>query len=81
MGHQRVVGRPAPRAASFQQGGLEPAAMLVRAFEIDVRRPGCVFTHLAVGGAQGEGVGRARIEPDIEDVVDLLVVVGVAARP
>ena len=37
--------------------------MLVRAFEIDVGRP---FQVRAV--FQREGVGRARVEPDVEDV-------------
>jgi hypothetical protein len=42
--------------------------MLVGAFQIEVGRPA------AVGAAlQGEGVGRAGIEPDVEDVLDLLV--------
>ena len=40
--------------------------MLVGAFEIDVRRPFQVRTVL-----QREGVGRARVEPDIEDIHDL----------
>ena len=46
---------------------MEPAAMLVGAFEIDVGRPFQVGAVL-----QREGVGRARIEPDVENVGDLL---------
>ena len=45
---------------------MEPAAMLVGAFEIDVGRPFQVGPVL-----QREGVGRAGIEPDVEDVLDL----------
>ena len=70
--HHRLVGRAAARAAGFQQRGMEPAAMLVRAFEIDVGRPGEV---LVLARLQAEGVGRAGIEPDIDDVLDLLELV------
>ena len=42
--------------------------MLVGALEIEVGRPLRVRAAL-----QGEGVGRAGIEPDVEDVLDLLV--------
>ena len=35
MGEDGVVGRAAAGAAALQQGGLEPAAVLVGAFEID----------------------------------------------
>ena len=72
VGQHGVVGRAAARAAALQQRGMEPAAMLVRAFEIEVGRP------LQVGIAlQHEGVRRAGVEPDVEDVRDLLVVVGI----
>jgi hypothetical protein len=37
MGDDGVIGRAAARAAAFQQRGMEPAAMLVGAFEIDGR--------------------------------------------
>ena len=80
----RVVGRAAARAAAFQQRGMEPAAMLVGAFEIEDGRPFQVRPLL-----QHEGMRGAGIEPDVEDVVDLLPfgrVVGIAeeallARP
>ena len=81
---QHDVERRAPsRAAAFQQGGLEPASMLVRAFEIhhlvgtavdgrpDSRKPGKMDRIL-----QHEGVGRAGIEPDFDQIVDLLIVLG-----
>ncbi len=63
----RVIGRAAARAAAFEKRGMEPAAMLVGAFEIKRSRPFQVRPLL-----QHEGVGRAGIEPDVEDVVDLL---------
>ena len=66
MGDDGVVGRAAARAAAFEQRGVEPAAMLVGAFEIDVGRP------LQVGPVlQRENMRRTGIEPDIEDVGDL----------
>ena len=70
--HHRVIGRAAARAACLEQRGLEPAAMLVRAFEIEVGRPfeiGPLFQH--------ERMRRAGIEPDIENVGDLLPIVRV----
>ena len=70
MRHHRLVGSAAARAAGFKQRGLEPAAMLVGAFEIKLRRPGEVLALL-----QHEGVGAAGVEPDIENVVDLLPIV------
>ena len=67
MGEHGLVRRAAARAAGLEQRGLEPAAMLVRAFEIERGRPGEVGADL-----EHEGVGRAGVEPNIEDVVDLL---------
>lgn len=68
MGEHAVEGRAAAGSAAFQERGLEPAAMLVRAFQIEIRRP------LGIGPAlQGEGVGGAGIEPHIEDVLDLFI--------
>ncbi len=58
----RLERRPAARADGFQQRGMEPAAMLVRAFEIEIGRPG------QAARLQHEGVGRAAFEPDIDDV-------------
>ncbi len=74
-----VEGRAAARAARFQQRGVEPATVLVAAFEIhhgvfaavglaldagERREMNRVFKH--------EGVRRAGIEPDVENVVDFL---------
>ena len=54
--------------------------MLVGAFEIKIGavflRPGRID-----GLFQREDVGRAGIEPDIENVPHLLVIVGIAAAP
>ncbi len=69
MGQDGVERRTAAGAATFQQRRLEPAAVLVGTLKIEVGRPLAVITAF-----QGEGVGRARIEPDVEDVCDLLEV-------
>ena len=55
--------RAAARAEADEQRALEPAAMLVAAFEVDVRRPGQLRPH-----RQHRLVARTRIEPDVEDV-------------
>ena len=39
VGQHGLIGRAATGAAAFEQVGLEPAAMLVRALEIEVGRP------------------------------------------
>ena len=75
MGQDRLVGRAATRAAGLQEGGLEPAPRLVGALQIEVGRPAAV-----VAAFQREGVGRAAVEPDVQDVLDLLVVLGVPVR-
>ena len=74
------VERSAPaRAAGFQERRLKPAAMLVRAFEIHDRlvaaiglAPDAGERREVFGVLEHEGVRRAGIEPDVENVVDLL---------
>ena len=72
VGQHALIGRAAARAASFQQRGMEPAAMLVGAFQIQRRRPLQIVARF-----QHEGVCRARIEPDVHDIRDLLVILGI----
>ena len=77
VGEHLIIGRAAAGDASFEQRGLEPAAMLVRSFEVEVGgpcevRPAPAFEH--------EGMGAAAIEPHVENVGDHLVVVGVVVR-
>ncbi len=62
-----------------KQRRMEPAAMLVRAFEIHHRVAAAVDLALdagergeMLGVLQHEGVRRAGVEPDVENVVDLL---------
>jgi hypothetical protein len=71
-----VVGRDAACPAAFDQRGMEPAAVLVGAFEIHHGVVAAVLLTADAGEGgkvlrvfQHEGVGRAGIEPDIDDVV------------
>ena len=78
MGEHDVEGRTAARAAALQQGRLEPAPVLIGAFEIQdavlARRR---TLRLQVGPhLERERMRRARVEPDVENVVHLLVVGG-----
>src|SRR3546814_13803384 len=83
MREDGLIRRLTARAAAFEQRRLEPAAMLVAAFEIEVgavraavvadeRGPAPAFEH--------EGMGAARIEPDVENIDDALVIGGVIGR-
>ena len=77
VGQHRVIGRAAAGAAAFEQRRLEPAAVLVGAFEIEVGRPALVGPAAAF---QREDMGAAAVEPDVEDVGLALVIGGVAIR-
>ena len=62
---------------------LEPAAMLVVALEVDDRRRGLRRVRVreaVVARAEHGRVRHARVEPDVEDVLDLLEVRAAAAR-
>src|SRR3546814_3329495 len=67
----RIVGRASARSRGFEQRRVEPAAMLVGAFEVEVGRPLQLRARL-----QHEGVRRAGIEPYFDHVGDLLEVFG-----
>ena len=56
VGHDRVIGRAAAVPQAFQQRGMEPAAMLVRAFEID--RPPA--SRRSLGGPRARRHGSSR---------------------
>ena len=84
VGQHHVERRIAARAAGFEQRGLKPAAVLVGAFEIHHGVGAAVALAPDAGEAgkvlrvfQHEGMGRAGIEPDVENVVDLGPFVGV----
>ena len=88
VGEHHVIGRAPARAAGFQQRGMEPAAVLVGALQIHDGVGAAVDLAPDAGETremhrvlQHEGVGRAGIEPDVENVVDLLpVLVGARAE-
>ena len=74
-----AVGRAAAHADANQQRAVEPAAILVRAFEVHVRGPG----QFRVGRArriEHRQMRRAGIEPDVENVVFLAPARGAAMR-
>ncbi len=54
MSQNGVIGGATAGAARFEQRGMEPAAMLIRTFEIDIGRPFQVRALL-----QAEGMGAA----------------------
>ena len=80
--------RAPARAAAFQKRRLKPAAMLVRALEIH-HSVGAAVDHPPNARQSGkmlrvfedEGVGRSRIEPDFDQIVDLVVSRGIVLRP
>ena len=74
MGQDALIGGATFGAAGLKHGRMEPTAVLVSAFEVKVRNAvlGAVF---AV--TQNECVGRTRVEPNVEHVKDLFVVVRV----
>ncbi len=78
VGQHNIERRAAAGAAALQQRGLEPAAMLVASLEIHHGVAAAIDLAPDAGKArkvhrvfQHEGVGRAGIEPDVADVVDL----------
>src|SRR3546814_10937426 len=70
MGKYGGIRCAAAGAAAFEQGGLEPAAMLVGAFEVEAGAHPCTIACL-----DDKAVRCAAVEPDVENVVhDFLVV-------
>ena len=70
-----AIGRPAARAEADEQRTLEPAAILVRAFDVEVGRP-----RQLLGVAEHRLVARARVEPHVEDVALALELAPAALR-
>src|SRR3546814_5298242 len=73
MREDGLMRRLSARAAAFEQARLEPAAVLVATFEIEVgavRRAVVADERGPAAAFEDEGVGAARIEPDVEDVDD-----------
>ena len=69
-GHNPAIGRTADGAAALKHRGMEPAAVLVGAFEVDI---GEAIFRAILAVAQNESVGRAGIEPNIQNIKDLIV--------
>ena len=74
---QAVVGRATIERAGGQQRGMEPAAVLVGALEVEVGRP---LALAGVAAAQHRPVRRAGIEPDVERVAHLVVLCCLGAQ-
>ncbi len=68
VGQHLGVGRPVVHGHRGEQGGLEPAAVLVGALQVQIRGRAQSFAVL-----QHAGVGHAGVEPDVQGVMDLLV--------
>ena len=85
VGEHRFVGRTAAGAAGFKQARLEPSAMLIGAFQIHIRQRAGISDGAdklgPMAAFQREHMGAARIEPDIKNVGDHLIIIGVAAGP
>ena len=63
VGEDGAVRRAPAGAHGFEQGGVEPPAVLVRALQVHVRRPAQLGVLLQDGRVAASGV-----EPDVEDV-------------
>ena len=75
VGENALVGRLPIAAYAGEQGGLEPAAVLVGTLQVQVCR-----RLQALALAQHAGVGHPRVEPDIQGISDLVVVIGLGAQ-
>ena len=75
VGQKLLVGRAAERGAAGEHGRLEPAAVLVAAFEIQIGRPGQLFALFEHGK-----VGAAGIEPYVHGVGQFVVLFAVFGR-
>ena len=71
VGQHAAVGRTALGAAGLQHRGMEPAAMLVGALEIQV---GDAIVRPVRAVAQHEGMGGARVKPHVQHVIDLFII-------
>jgi len=79
VGQQALVGRVAVDGRTGQQRGVEPAAMLVGAFQVEVGARALVMAH-GMRAAHHVPVSGAGVEPDVQSVVDLLVLRGLVAQ-
>lgn len=79
VGQQLAVRRMVVDRAAGQQRGVEPAAVLVGTFQVEIgdRAAGMADP---VGTTQHVPMGGAGVEPDVQGVVDLLVLRGLLAE-
>ncbi len=73
---QAAVGRAAIDGAGQQQRAVEPAAVLVVAFQVEVGLGAFVVVHAGVRAAQHVPEGGAGVEPHFQNVGALGVVLG-----
>ena len=69
MGDDIFIRRTSARGARLNKRGLEPAAMLVAAFKINIGGPVQIIARF-----QNKSVRHAAVEPDIENIADLFVI-------
>src|SRR3546814_12095169 len=84
MREDGLIRRLSARAAAFEQARLEPAAVLVATFEIEVgavRRAVVADERGTAAAFADEGVGAVRIEPDVDDLDDACVIRGSIVLP
>src|SRR5215467_9326318 len=75
VGHDALVGRRVARAHGLEQRGLKPAAVLVRALEVELGRPVQLGPRL-----EDRRVAAAGVEPHVEDVRLLAEALAAALR-
>ncbi len=80
VGQQFLVGGMAVDGATGQQRGVEPATVLVRAFQVEIGRRTLLVRQFGMGAAQHVPVGGTRVEPDVEGVAALVVLAGFFAK-
>ena len=68
MGQHLFIRRDTMHGDGTQQRGLEPTPVLIRSFQVHLRG---AFQLISL--IQHTAVGNARIEPDIENIGDLLI--------
>ena len=80
VGQQAAVGCPVVHGTGGQQRAVEPPAVLVMAFQVQVGLRPSVMAGPWVRGFQHRGVGSARVKPDLQDVRAFGVLGGVSRR-
>ena len=74
VGQQPPVGRAVIHGAGGQQRAVEPASVLVMAFQVEVGLGPAGVAGAGVRGLEHRGVGGARVKPDLQNITALGVV-------